>query len=179
MADKGPTDTTTLVTYFLAGLGAAFLFQRVACGQRERIYVPVRVKETPDLGESEPATAPLSSALGQTEVGEELGPVSTPSSLGNRHGLGGAPFVGSQSTKLGGSKIKPYASFHKPILRDNVSEWRAPKEPTLRPAVKSKTLPKPRSLPKTPATKALTKVKAWDPTAQIVDSRNGETIIPR
>lgn len=52
-------------------------------------------------------------------------PVSTPTTLGSKYGLGGGPLVGSQSIRLGGSAFLPGRSVH---VSDNQFEQRRPSE---------------------------------------------------
>lgn len=126
-----------------------------------------------------------------------VAPLSTPMTLASRHGLGGAPFVGSQSTKLGGSTFLPYATLPNPH-RNRVDEFRpSTKGVIVRPpppvakkpaavakkaaaaAVNPKAVPKAAPKAPSPAPKAVLKTSFFDEVGYSeVSTRDGFIVQP-
>lgn len=179
-------DITEILTY-----GAYIVLAYFAFSILKSIFTPRKragsyTQGPPYYGDDGPAVAPVS--------GEDLGPVSTPSSLASRSGLGGGQLVGAQSKKLGGSTFK-FAGKKVPVpgLQDHFYEWNAPSNNKL---VAPKPAPKPGSIkaksgptPLTPAPKLVAppkKLKGDLPPDNflsseqvVVESRNGEIVQAR
>ena len=117
-------------------------------------------------------------------------PVSTPTTLGSKYGLGGGPLVGSQSIRLGGSAFLPGRSVH---VSDNQFEQRRPSE-HVRPAPPAPPVPDPIVVvPASVATASVPPARkrkrflffGAPPTPyqtqnnMIVDTRDGQIIQPR
>ena len=115
-------------------------------------------------------------------------PISTPTMLGSKYGLGGGPLVGSQSIRLGGSAFLPGRSVH---VSDNQFDQRRPSE-LVRPAPPAPPVPDPivvvpaaASIPPPARKRKRFFFFGASPTPyqtqndMIVDTRDGQIIQPR
>lgn len=147
-----------------------------------------RVKDP--LGElTPPAVAPLEESLvvdnstNLSGVADDVLPVSTPSYLANRSGLGGAPFTGSQARKIGGSRFLPYAAPSRPVVTNDPNDWRPPASKFAAPKPAAPKAPGKavvKALPAKVAPTTTAKLKGYDPNADyLIDVKPSTPVVPR
>lgn len=191
MADP-KTDSTTIVTYFLAGIGAAYILSRIlddrpACSNLRPVRQAVGPEETwegeevggDDFEEEFQGVDEMHPANLQQVEPSILQP--TLSSVGpQRHGLGGGSLALGQSAKLGGSRIRQpqriYSTSNVPGA--DIGQYKMPKAKFTRPKAASKAeAPKASPANNSPPATTPALVKQMFPPE--IDSRDGMVVMPR
>ena len=110
---------TQMKRYAMWALGAALVITVVVILAKPSSAKTTSVVVAPPLAMSRYPLPPQTIVESRTSR-----PISTPTHLGSKSGLGGGPLVGSQSTKIGGSSFLP--SRRLVIVNNNNPQARAP-----------------------------------------------------